>query len=148
MQAGNFSKYGSRIAQSVEPRYGISRVPGSSPGQSAHFFHPVTFGAQWGTVTGLISEFNLHYSRTNFNIAGDFIMLQNYSLLEEKMCKRPDSSVRVPVRLHNVLTLWHLVYIHFHWDDETVEKSYPYHCIIISVICLFIHHDHHHNYYH
>jgi hypothetical protein len=31
-----------QIAQSVGPRYGISRVPGSSLGQSAHFSHPLT----------------------------------------------------------------------------------------------------------
>jgi hypothetical protein len=30
-----------RIAQSVEPRYGIPMVPGSSNGQAAHFSHPV-----------------------------------------------------------------------------------------------------------
>jgi hypothetical protein len=33
------------------PRYGIPRVPGLSPGQAAHFSHPVTFGAKRGTVT-------------------------------------------------------------------------------------------------
>jgi hypothetical protein len=33
--------------------YGIPRDPGSRPSQTAHFSHPVTFGAQRGNVTDI-----------------------------------------------------------------------------------------------
>ena len=41
---------GSQIAQSVEYSPCKRGVPGSSTGLTAHFSHPVTFGAQWGNV--------------------------------------------------------------------------------------------------
>ena len=41
---------GSWIAWSVEHSPCKQGVPGSSPGLTAHFSHPVTFGAQRGTV--------------------------------------------------------------------------------------------------
>jgi hypothetical protein len=35
-----------------------------SSGKNEHFSHPVTLGAQRGTVTDYSSEFNLHFSVT------------------------------------------------------------------------------------
>jgi hypothetical protein len=45
------------------------------------------------------SELNLHFSvtlwnsRRNFNKAGEYVTVKNFSLIREKMCKRQDSSV-------------------------------------------------------
>jgi hypothetical protein len=72
-----------RIAQSVEPRYDILRVPAWNPGQAKHYSRSVAFGTY-------SSEFNSHSSvtlkklRTNFNIIWKVIgMVQKISILKE-----------------------------------------------------------------
>ena len=54
----------SQIAQLVKHLPCKREVPGSSPGLTAHFSHPVTFGAQRGTVhTSLVSVKKTHCSK-------------------------------------------------------------------------------------
>ena len=79
---------GSRIDQSVEHSPCKRCVPGSSPGLTAHFSHPVTFGAQCGAVHAclvclrrLAMKIYLRNSRTNFKFVGVYVMVRTSSPL-------------------------------------------------------------------
>jgi hypothetical protein len=94
-------------------------VPGSSPGQDAHFFHPVTFGAKRGTVTEYNSEFNLYCYETlrnlgmNFNIVGENDTLQNCSIFSsvgrERYSEGPRFESRSDCTFFSPCGIWKII---------------------------------------
>ena len=83
---------GSGIAQLVEHLPCKRGVPGLSPGLTAHFSHPVTFGAQRRTVNvclvSLIRHENLHLKfEDEFQVCGGVCQGTGLVTIEEIMCQ-------------------------------------------------------------